>query len=96
MDLFGHTGVVLKGDGEPALVQVQSSVNERRAHPTICQNPPACRQRLNVAVKTEREVLEWMVELSTVFINRCLVDHEWNPSSSPPLLSPPPPHMLTE
>ena len=41
IDLFGHSGVVLKGDGEPALVQVQSATKEKRTHPTICQNPPA-------------------------------------------------------
>ena len=41
IDLFGHSGVVLKGDGEPALVQVQSAIKEKRTHPTICQNPPA-------------------------------------------------------
>ena len=40
IDLFGHSGVVLKGNGEPALVQVQSAVKEKRTHPTICQNPP--------------------------------------------------------
>ena len=33
IDLFGHRGVVLKGDGEPALVQVQSAIKEKRTHP---------------------------------------------------------------
>ena len=35
INLFGHSGVVLKGDGEPALVQVQSAIKEKRGHPTI-------------------------------------------------------------
>ena len=31
--------------------------------------------RLNVCVKTDWMVLEWMVELATELINRCLVGH---------------------
>ena len=99
IDLFGHSGVVLKGDGEPALVQVQSAIKEKRTHPTICQNPPAynpqssrsaeravqevmsqvramkvaLEQRLGTTVKTDWKALEWMVELSAVLTNRCLV-----------------------
>ena len=46
-DLFGHSGVVLEGDGEPALVQVQSAIKERRTHSTICQNLPAYNPQSN-------------------------------------------------
>ena len=37
--LFGHSGVMLKRDGVPALVQVQSAIKEKRMHPTIYQEP---------------------------------------------------------
>ena len=102
IDMFGHTEVLLKGDGEPALVQVQTAIKDKRAHPTICQNPPAYNpqangaaeravqevmaqvramkigldQRLGITVKTDWKVLEWIVELSTVLINRCLVGRD--------------------
>ena len=37
----GFTKMGLKGDGEPALVQVQEAVKIRRQHETILENPPA-------------------------------------------------------
>ena len=33
-------------------------------------------QRLGTTVKTDWKALEWMVELSAVLINRCLVGHD--------------------
>ena len=53
----GYTKMVLKGDGEPALVQVQETVKERRRHPTILENPPAHDPQSNgVAERAVKEV----------------------------------------
>ena len=41
MERLGHTEVIIKSDGEPALVQVMEKLKERRSHPTIVQHPPA-------------------------------------------------------
>ena len=54
IDLFGHSGVVLKGDGESALVQVQSAIKEKGTHPTICQNPPAYNPQSNGSGEREQ------------------------------------------
>ena len=40
MDALGYRKVVLKTDGEPALVAVQEAVAKARTHETLCQNPP--------------------------------------------------------
>ena len=37
----GFTKMELKGDGEPALVQVQEAIKVRRQQETIVKNPPA-------------------------------------------------------
>ena len=99
IELFGHTEVILKSDGEPSMVQVQGAIKEKRAHGTMCQNSPAynpqangaaeravqevmgqiramkigLQQRINAEIKTDWKILEWIVELSTVLINRCLI-----------------------
>ena len=102
IDLFGHTDIILKGDGEPALVQLQNAIKAKRAHSTICQNPPAhnpqangsaeravqevmgqiralkigLEQRINAAITTEWKILEWITELSTVQIDRCVIGRD--------------------
>ena len=99
LDLFGHTEIVLKSDGEPAIMQVQNAVKSNRNHPTICQNPPAydpqangsaeravqevmnqvramkigLQSRIGAQITTEWKIMEWIVELSTVLLNRCLI-----------------------
>ena len=99
IDMFGHTEVILKADGEPSIVQVQSAIKDKRAHGTICLNSPAynpqangaaeravqeimgqvramkigLQQRLGTEVKTDWKILEWIVELSTVLLNRCMI-----------------------
>ena len=64
IDLFGHSGVVLKRDGEPALVRVQSAIKEKRTHPTFCQNPPAYNPQSNVSA--ERAVQEVMAQVQAM------------------------------
>ena len=51
IDILGHTEIILKGDGEPALVQLQGVIKERRTHPTVCQNPPAYNPQSNRAAE---------------------------------------------
>ena len=41
INLLGHTEIILKGDGEPSLMQVQGAIKEKRSHPTVCQKPQA-------------------------------------------------------
>ena len=99
LDMFGHTEIVLKSDGEPAIVQVQNAVKGTRNHPTICQNPPAydpqangsaeravqevtnqikamkigLQYRIGAQITTEWKIMEWIVELASVLLNRCLI-----------------------
>ena len=56
MDEPGNTRTVLKGDGEPALVQVQEAAKDARKHETILKNPPAYDPQSNGAA--ERAVQE--------------------------------------
>ena len=58
IDAMGHTAIVLKTDGEPAIVQVQQRIKELRVHETIHQHPPAYDPQSNGAV--ERAVQEFM------------------------------------
>ena len=43
----GNTKIVLKTDGEPALVQVQDKTISERSQPTIPENPPAYDSKAN-------------------------------------------------
>ena len=41
LDYLGHVGVILKCDGEPALVQLVREVKRLRTQPTFIQHSPA-------------------------------------------------------
>ena len=41
IDRLGYTKLEIKGDGEPALVDVMNKVKELRKHDTLLKNPPA-------------------------------------------------------
>ena len=41
IDDWGYTDLILKCDGEPALIQVAEAMKKRRKHPTIIQHSPA-------------------------------------------------------
>ena len=58
IDLMGHTEIILKGDGEPALIQLMDEIKRRRNHPTIIQNPPAYDPQSNGAA--EKAVQDYM------------------------------------
>ena len=99
VELFGHSEVILKSDGEPSIVQVQGAIRESRTHGTICQNSPAynpqangaaeravqevmgqvramkigLEQRIKAEIKTDYKIMEWIVELSAVLLNRCMI-----------------------
>ena len=55
------------GSAERAVQEVMSQVRAMKI---------GLDQRLGTTVKTDWKALEWMVELSTVLINRCLVGHD--------------------
>ena len=40
IDELGYTGLALKGDGQPDLVQVMNEVKRQRQHRTILEHPP--------------------------------------------------------
>ena len=57
IDALGYRKVVLKTDGEPALVAAQEAVAKTRAHETLCQNPPGYDPQANgVAERAASEV----------------------------------------
>lgn len=66
IDRPGNTRVILKGDGEPALVQVQEAVKDARNHETILENPPAYDPQANG--EAERAVGEIKAQLRAVKI----------------------------
>ena len=41
IDEMGYTDIILKTDGEPAIVQLAMEIKKRRNQPTIPQHPPA-------------------------------------------------------
>ena len=49
----GNTKIVLKTDGEPALVQAQDRIISMRTQPTIPENPSACDHRRMEVLKEE-------------------------------------------
>ena len=52
----GFTRIVFKCDGQPALVQVQEAVQDKRNHETILEQPPAHDRQANG--EAERAVQE--------------------------------------
>ena len=61
VDALSYRKVVLKTDGEPALVAVQEAVARARTHDTICQNTPGYDPQANAAA--ERAVGEVKAQL---------------------------------
>ena len=51
IDILGYTLLMLKGDGEPALVQVMNEVKRQRSHKTILEHPLAYDPMSNGAVE---------------------------------------------
>ena len=100
--LWGHTELIIKGDGEPALNQVQEAIKDKWNHKTVPQNPLVLNpqvngaaeraveemmgemsalkigfeQRIGIKIPTRFKIIEWVVELAPVVINRFLVDHD--------------------
>ena len=58
---LGHTKIILKGDGEPALVNLMEKNKQARSHPTIIQKPPAYDPQASGVA--ERAVQEYMGRL---------------------------------
>ena len=55
---FGHTDIIMMGDGEPALVLVQREIVNKRSAGSVHQNPPADDPQAKGAV--ERGVQDFM------------------------------------
>ena len=50
MAILGHTKMIIKTDGEPALVSVMKAIQEKRTHPTLPKHPPAYDPQSNGAI----------------------------------------------
>ena len=103
IESLGHTKVIVKTDGEPALVKVYESIKEKSSHPTLPKHPPAydpqsngaiekvvddvmgqiralkigMESRLKRKVKSDENILQWMVEHAAMLINRCQKGPRW-------------------
>ena len=64
--MFGHTDIIMKCDGEPALIQVQDEIIEKRTAGSVPQNPPAYDPQANGAV--ERGAQEFMNQMRALKI----------------------------
>ena len=77
---LGYQDVILKGDGEPALVQVLEHVKFAREAPSIIQHSPACDPQANGAA--ENAVQDYMRQVRTIKIGlkarlKCKVESDW-------------------
>ena len=66
VDKLGYRKMVLKTDGEPALVAVQAAVAKNRDQDTLCENPPAHDHQANG--DAERAVGELKAQMGAVKI----------------------------
>ena len=66
IDNLGYTELILKGDGELALVQVMNEVKRQRSHKTILEHPPAYDPMSNGAV--EKAVDQFMCQFRAIKI----------------------------
>ena len=51
IDTIGHADIIMKSDGEPALVKLMMEIKAKRAHSTIPQHPPAYDPQSNGAIE---------------------------------------------
>ena len=61
IDGWGYTNIILKSDGEPAIVQMVEEIKRRRQHPTIPQSPPAYDPAANGVA--EHAVQDYMAQM---------------------------------
>ena len=66
VDALGYRKLIIKTDGEPALVEVQEAVARARVHETICENPLAYDPQANGGA--ERAVQEVKAQMRAVKI----------------------------
>ena len=64
IDNLGYTELILKGGGEPALVQVMNEVKRQRPHKTILEHPPAYDPMSDGAV--EKAVDQFMCQFRAI------------------------------
>jgi len=64
IDSLGYADIIIKTDGEPALVKVMEAIQKKRKHQTIPQHPPAYDPQSNGAI--EKAVDDFMCQM------RCL------------------------
>ena len=77
---LGYQDVTLKGDGEPALVQVLENVKLAREAPSVIQHSPAYDPQANGAA--EKAVQDYMGQVRAMKIGlearlKCKVESDW-------------------
>ena len=80
IERLGYVDIILKGDGEPALIDVMNAVKAKRDQPTQIQGPPAYDPQANGAA--EKAVQEFMGQLRALKIGlearlQCKVESQW-------------------
>ena len=66
IESLGYTDVIIKGDGEPAIVQVMKEVQRKRTPKTVIENPPAYDPKSNGAA--EKAVDHFMGQMRAIKI----------------------------
>ena len=86
--LWGHTELIIKGDGEPALVQVQEATKVKWNHKTVPQNPLAYNPQANgTAERAEITGEDWLGTKNWHQMPTSLKIMEWTVELAPVIIN---------
>ena len=67
---WGRTDIILKTDGEPAIIGLQRAISEGRSHDTVPENPPAYSPQSNGVAERQCRDLHASFDRSSLPLNR--------------------------